>query len=182
MCAGRIWRTCCYIWRLDDDLCILQRISAYLTYIRFSVICTVNLYTPLARYCWLFELLVLHLIKCNCSVCRQFLSKCVHRFFKSYLMYIISYHVQLWCKTSRGNHLRQCNIQFIVQLCRSWDSSVGIATRYGLDCPRIESWWWRDFPHPSRPALGPPSPLYNGYRVFPGGKAAGAWRWPPAPI
>ena len=27
----------------------------------------------------------------------------------------------------------------------------------------------------------PPSPLYNGYRVFPGRKAAGAWRWPPAP-
>jgi len=27
--------------------------------------------------------------------------------------------------------------------------------------------------------LGPPSLLYNGYRVFSGGKAAGAWRWPP---
>jgi hypothetical protein len=23
--------------------------------------------------------------------------------------------------------------------------------------------------------------LYNGYRVFPGGKAAGAWCWPPTP-
>ena len=31
--------------------------------------------------------------------------------------------------------------------------------------------------------LGPPSLLCDGYRVFPGGKAAGAWRWPPpAPI
>ena len=28
---------------------------------------------------------------------------------------------------------------------------------------------------PDRP-WGPPSPLYNGYRVFPGGKAAGVWR------
>jgi hypothetical protein len=28
---------------------------------------------------------------------------------------------------------------------------------------------------PNRP-WGPPSLLYNGYRVFPGGKAAGAWR------
>jgi len=28
---------------------------------------------------------------------------------------------------------------------------------------------------------GPPSLLYNEYRVFPGGKAAGAWRWPPTP-
>jgi hypothetical protein len=31
-------------------------------------------------------------------------------------------------------------------------------------------------PHLSRPSL-----LLNGYRVFPGGKAAGAWRWPPTP-
>ena len=28
---------------------------------------------------------------------------------------------------------------------------------------------------------GPLSLLYNGYQVFPGGKAAGAWRWPPTP-
>ena len=33
---------------------------------------------------------------------------------------------------------------------------------------------------PDRP-WGPPSLLYNGYRVFPGGKAAGAWCWPPTP-
>jgi hypothetical protein len=49
-------------------------------------------------------------------------------------------------------------------------SSVGIATGYGLDGPGIESRWGRDFPHPSRPALDPPSLLYNGYGVFPGGK------------
>jgi len=35
------------------------------------------------------------------------------------------------------------------------DSSVGIATRYGLDGPGTESRWGRDFPHLSRPALGP---------------------------
>ena len=46
-------------------------------------------------------------------------------------------------------------------------SLVGIATGYGLDGPGIESRWERDFPHLSR---GPPSLLYNGYRVFPGGK------------
>jgi hypothetical protein len=33
---------------------------------------------------------------------------------------------------------------------------------------------------PDRPG-GPPSLLYNGYRVFSGGKAAGVWRWPPIP-
>ena len=37
-------------------------------------------------------------------------------------------------------------------------SSVGIATGYGLDGPRIESRWGRDFPHLSRPALGPTHP------------------------
>ena len=49
---------------------------------------------------------------------------------------------------------------------------TGIATRYGLDGPGIESRWGRDFPHPSRPAPGGlPGLLYSGYRVFPGGKA-----------
>jgi hypothetical protein len=32
-----------------------------------------------------------------------------------------------------------------------------------------------------RVLLKKPSPLYNGYWVFPGGKAAGAWHWPPTP-
>ena len=48
-------------------------------------------------------------------------------------------------------------------------SSVGIATDYGLDGPEIESRWGEIF-RPSRQALGPPSLLYNGYRVFPAGK------------
>ena len=34
-------------------------------------------------------------------------------------------------------------------------SVVGIATGYGLEGSGIESRWWRDLPHPSRPALGP---------------------------
>jgi len=29
---------------------------------------------------------------------------------------------------------------------------------------------------------GPPNLLYNGYRVFPGGKAVGTWRLPPTPF
>ena len=33
------------------------------------------------------------------------------------------------------------------------DSSVGRATRYGMDGPGIEYRWGRDFPHLSRPAL-----------------------------
>ena len=62
------------------------------------------------------------------------------------------------------------------------DSSVRIATRYGLDGPGIESGCWRDFPHPSRPALGPTQPPVQCVAsLFPGGKTAGAWRWPPTP-
>jgi hypothetical protein len=64
----------------------------------------------------------------------------------------------------------------VIVMYVGWDCSVGIATRYGVDgrgsypsgveifCIRRERSW------------GPPSLLYNGYRVFPGGKAAGAWR------
>jgi hypothetical protein len=35
--------------------------------------------------------------------------------------------------------------------------------------------------HSDRP-WGPPSLLYNGYRVIPWGKVAGAWSWPPTRI
>jgi hypothetical protein len=60
----------------------------------------------------------------------------------------------------------------VVHIKTNWsrDSSVGIATRYGLDGPGIESRWdeiFRTYPDRLR---GPPSLLYNRYRVFPGGK------------
>jgi len=42
--------------------------------------------------------------------------------------------------------------------------------------------WARFFRTRSDRFWGPPSVLYNGYRVFPRGKAAGAWCWPPTPI
>jgi hypothetical protein len=55
-------------------------------------------------------------------------------------------------------------------------SSVGIVTDYGLEGPvgeifrtRLDRLWV------------PPILLYRGYRAFPGGKAAGAWCWPPTP-
>jgi hypothetical protein len=35
------------------------------------------------------------------------------------------------------------------------DNVVGIATRYGLNGPGIESRGWQDFPHPRNLVLGP---------------------------
>jgi len=65
---------------------------------------------------------------------------------------------------------------------RGQDSSVGIATRYGLKSPGSNPGGGRDFPHPSRPALGPTQPPIQWVPgMFPGGKAAGAWRWPSTP-
>ena len=47
-----------------------------------------------------------------------------------------------------------------------WDSIIGIATCYGLDGLGIQSRWGCDIFRicPDRP-WGPPSLLYNGYRV-----------------
>ena len=76
-----------------------------------------------------------------------------------------------FCYTNNGKEVKG-----IIIIIMDRDSSVGIATRYGLDGPGIEPRWGRDFPHPSRPALGPTQPSIQWYRVFPGGKAAAAWR------
>ena len=47
---------------------------------------------------------------------------------------------------------------------------ITCSTAYGLDGPGIESRWGEIFrTSPDRP-WGPPSLLYNGYRVFTGGK------------
>jgi hypothetical protein len=54
-------------------------------------------------------------------------------------------------------------------------SSVSIAIGYGLDGPGFESRWGRDFPHLSRPVLGPTQPpvqwVFSGGRKRPGRNA-----------
>jgi hypothetical protein len=52
----------------------------------------------------------------------------------------------------------------------SQNGVVGIAKRYGLEGPGIESWLGEIFrTYPDR-LRGPPSLLYNWYRFFPAGK------------
>jgi len=69
---------------------------------------------------------------------------------------------------------------------RGWDvgrgSSVGIATRYGLDGPGIESRWRRDFPHPSRPALRPTQPPIQWVPGLSRGKRPGLALNTPPPL
>jgi hypothetical protein len=61
---------------------------------------------------------------------------------------------------SECNHKYQLTFSSIQKIplgafsVRGRDSSVGIATHYGLEGPGIESRWGRDFLHASRPALG----------------------------
>ena len=57
------------------------------------------------------------------------------------------------------------------------DSSVGIATRYGLDGPGIKSRSRARFSAPIQTGPGAHTASYTmGTVIFPGGKAAGAWR------
>ena len=75
----------------------------------------------------------------------------------------------------------KCHTCYSIPQSRGRDSSVGIATRYGLDGPGIESRSGRDFSYPSRPALGPTQPPVQWVPGLSRGKAAGAWCWPPTP-
>jgi hypothetical protein len=55
----------------------------------------------------------------------------------------------------------------------SRDGSVGIATRFGMNGPRIESRWVSKLSARTLTGLGAPHGLlHRRYQVFPGGKAA----------
>jgi hypothetical protein len=76
----------------------------------------------------------------------------------------------VWCFCDGGDSVDQSSDGDVVQelnvhtfscfllLLRGRDSSVSIATGYGLDGPGIETRWGRGFSHTSRPAPGPTQP------------------------
>jgi hypothetical protein len=81
----------------------------------------------------------------------------------------------LFCYLAVSNQ-RMCTCQLFpshhTQTC-GLGSVVGIVIGYGLDGPGIESHWEWDFPHLSRPALGPkPASCTMGTGSFPGVKSS----------
>jgi hypothetical protein len=69
-----------------------------------------------------------------------------------------------------------------ISLRVGWDSSVGIATCYGLEGLGIESHWGGIFRTCPDQPWGPPSLLYHGEWVLPGDKTARVCHWLLTPI
>ena len=83
--------------------------------------------------------------------------KCSHK----YHTVIIRTSYSIFKEDSLSVSFRHKTKTIWTSYCDVWtgrDSVVSIATRYKLGGPGIESWWRRDFQHPSRPALGPTQP------------------------
>ena len=83
-------------------------------------------------------------------------------------------HPHLECRgprKSRAIHLlalRACvAYKRVKTYTEGWDSSVGMATGYGLDGPGIESPWGRDFP-----------PFQTGPGAHPASCTMGTWSFP----
>jgi hypothetical protein len=80
----------------------------------------------------------------------------------------------MWDADSQIRHFETTENSWVGQ-----DSSVGIATRYGLDGPGIESRWGGGARFPPSVQIGPrahPASYPMGTGSFQGGKAAEAWR------
>jgi hypothetical protein len=128
-----------------------------------------------------------------CPTLEQYLNQsrskdCITKFLLMLVLVLISYvcYIRIhWLPIMNQSHFLYEHDLYVIYvlyllIILGRDSSVGIATRYGLNGPGIESRWEAKFSSPVHTCPGAkPSLLYKGYRVFPGGKAAGAWRWLP---
>jgi hypothetical protein len=84
---------------------------------------------------------------------------------------LTGYH---WLSQDAASSIQSTSLRYVQLFSKHYCfqcSVVGIATGYGLDGPRIKSRWGAEIfrTRPDRP-WGPPSLLYNGHRVFLGGK------------
>ena len=77
------------------------------------------------------------------------------RFSYSKTRYCVYWHISV--SISKGT---------LVHSSEGRNSSVGIATCYGLYGPGIESRWGQNFSRPSRPAIGPTQPPIQGVPGF----------------
>jgi hypothetical protein len=111
-----------------------------------------------------------------------YLSDWIKRFRRKLLSYfhgVTTCVKEIQYSFSRANYF-SLTILITLSCCGPF-SSVGIATGYGLDGPVIESWREIFRTCPDRP-WGPPSLLYNGYRVFPEGRKRPGRDADPSPL
>jgi len=77
----------------------------------------------------------------------------------------------------KKKEMTRCKFCSSVKVQVGRESVVGIATRYEMDRSGIEPQWGRNFSHPFILAPGSTqNPVQRVHYLFPGRKAAGAWR------